>query len=374
MRAIAPGLRRSSALLLSCALFTLSACTKTPDLPLGQELPVKGEEVLFKDISTLLTDHLKEQYANDNILRDTHPKDNGCIRGNLVVNEQIDERYRHGIFQPAASYPLWMRFSNSVEEITSDKEKDFRGLALKLTQVEGNRLPLPGDEQHSQDFLFLGHDAFFAANPQQFFDFFDANFNGKRLSFLLTHPRGAWNILRGAKVYNNPLNVKWNSVTPYALGLPLEGSDGVQTYPTVVRYALRTCSDNPGQMTDSDDYLAENLAEQLSKGSACLDFLIQLQKDPKDNPTENALISWDEDDSPFIPLARINIPPQSFTSEAQKQFCENISFNPWHSLEEHRPIGGINRARRLVMKDISDFRLQANGVERFEPTGHEVFE
>ncbi|MBU2037636.1 MAG: catalase, partial [Gammaproteobacteria bacterium] len=62
------------------------------------------------------------------------------------------------------------------------------------------------------------------------------------------------------------------------------------------------------------------------------------------------------------------------TSEAQKQFCENISFNPWHSLEEHRPIGGINRARRVVMKDISDFRLQANGVERFEPTGHEVFE
>jgi len=65
-----------------------------------------------------------------------------------------------------------MRFSNSVEELTDDYEKDFRGLAMKLTEVNGEREPLPGDEQHTQDFLLLGHDAFFAANPQQFFDFF----------------------------------------------------------------------------------------------------------------------------------------------------------------------------------------------------------
>lgn len=366
-------MRTVSPALLAVSLL-LSACTPTPDLPLGQEHKPDGEDKTTAAISKLLTDNLKVQYAGTNKLRDTHPKDNGCIRGTFRINQDIDPAFQQGIFQPGSQYPVWMRFSNSVEKITADGEKDFRGLAMKLTEVTGERFAKPGDEQHTQDFLFLGHDAFFAANPQQFFDFFFENFHGSRTKFLITHPRGAWNILRGAKVYNNPLNVKWNSVTPYALGLPMTGSDGAQTYPNVVRYALRTCSDNPGSITDSDHYLAMNLDKQLKSGSGCLDFYIQLQKDPHDNPTENALISWSEDDSPLIKLARIEIPSQTFTSEAQKQFCENISFNPWHGIAEHRPLGGINRARQIVMKDLSDFRLEQNGVERFEPTGHEVFE
>ena len=50
-----------------------------------------------------------------------------------------------------------------------------------------------------------------------------------------------------------------------------------------------------------------------------------------------------------------------------------MSFNPGHSLLAHQPLGGINRARKVVMKAISDLRLKENKVERFEPTGHEVF-
>ena len=355
-------------------LCTLSACSDIPDLPLGQELKPAGEDQTTKNISKLLTDHLTEFYKGEEVLRDTHPKDNGCIRGTFKIDKDIASSYQHGIFQPEAQYPVWMRFSNSVEEITSDHENDFRGLAMKLTQVNvGQRLPKPGDEQHTQDFLFLGHDAFFAANPQEFFDFFDANFNGSRLAFLATHPRGAWNIFKGSKTYKNPLNVKWNSVVPFALGLPETSADGEKTYPQVVRYALKTCADNSGEITPSEDYLAENLAEQLKDGTGCLDFYLQFQKDPKKNPIENALYRWHEEQTPFIKIARIDIPSQTFTSEAQKQFCENISFNPWHGIEEHRPLGGINRARQVVMKDISDFRLKMNGVERFEPTGTEQF-
>lgn len=365
-------IKKISTLLITVGL--TSACSDIPDLPLGQELKPDGEDITTKNISTLLIDHLSEFYKDEAVLRDTHPKDNGCIRGTFEINQDINIAHQQGIFQPGAQYPVWMRFSNSVEEITSDHDKDFRGLAMKLTQVNvGQRLPKPGDEQQTQDFLFLGHDAFFAANPQEFFDFFDANFNGSRLAFLATHPRGAWNILTGSKVYKNPLSVKWNSVVPFALGLPEIQQDGTKVYPQVVRYALQTCQDNPGEITPSEDYLAENLAEQLKDGTGCLDFYFQFQKDPKKNPVENALFGWDEKQTPFVKVARINIPTQTFTSEAQKTFCENISFNPWHGIEEHRPLGGINRARQVVMKDISDFRLKMNGIERFEPTGKEIF-
>ncbi len=357
---------------ISCTLLYFTGCTQTPVLPLGQEQIPQGETQKTADISQLLSGHLQEQYAGaDKMLRDTHPKANACLRGKFTINSDIASEFQHGIFQPGAEYPVWMRFSNAVEELTDDHEDDFRGLAMKLTGIEGERLPLPGDEQHTQDFLFLGHDAFFAANPDQFFDFFDLTFKGRAWQYLLTHPKGTLNILQGTKTFKNPLSIEWNSVTPYALGKK-EGDN----YKTVVRYAVQSCAVNYGVIPPepSPDYLADNLDKQLSKGTGCLDFFIQLQKDPIKNPIENALVAWDQQDSPFIKIARIDLPSQTFTSEAQKDFCENISFNPWHSLKAHRPLGGINRARRVVMKDISDLRLKTNGVERFEPTGYEIFE
>ncbi|MEY8263363.1 MAG: hypothetical protein RPR98_04080, partial [Bermanella sp.] len=169
-----------------------------------------------------------------------------------------------------------------------------------------------------------------------------------------------------------PLDIKWNSVTGYALGDKKE--DGA--YENVVRYAMQTCTVNGGAPADKNkpDYLSENLAKQLSgDGRGCLDFYIQRQLDADAMPVENALVAWDQTLSPFIKIARIDIPPQVFTSQAQKDFCENMSFNPWHSLVQHKPLGGINRARRQVMKDISDERLRHNGVSRFEPNGLERF-
>ncbi|MDQ6986704.1 MAG: hypothetical protein Q9M25_02735 [Mariprofundaceae bacterium] len=350
----------------------VSACTSSPVAPLGQEKRVAGEDVTIKKISAILTTHLKEQYAGEKMfLRDTHPKANACIRGNFAIYPNIEAGLQHGIFQPGSSYHVWMRFSNAVEEITNDYEKDFRGLALKVTGVDGPRVASPGDEQHTQDFLFLGHDAFFAANPKDFFDFFDAQFNGSIAWFFLTHPKGAFNIFNGQARYTNPLNLHWNSVTAYALGQKEN-----ETFKNVVRYAIRTCSTNGGEAPDEDkpDYLTTNLQNQLHHGEACLDFFIQKQVDAKKMPVENALVAWDQELSPFIKVARITIPKQTFTSEKQKMFCENMSFNPGHALIAHQPLGGINRARKVVMKDISDLRLKENGVTRFEPNGNEVFE
>jgi hypothetical protein len=72
-------------------------------------------------------------------------------------------------------------------------------------------------------------------------------------------------------------------------------------------------------------------------------------------------------------VAAIEIFPQKLDSPAQWEFCQNITFNPWHSLVEHQPVGGINRARRDVMDTLQNVRLAKNGRKRFEPTGNEVF-
>jgi hypothetical protein len=55
-------------------------------------------------------------------------------------------------------------------------------------------------------------------------------------------------------------------------------------------------------------------------------------------------------------------------------FARNLKFNPWHSLQEHRPLGNQSRARRRMYRELSDFRQQMNLAEHVEPTGEERFE
>lgn len=52
----------------------------------------------------------------------------------------------------------------------------------------------------------------------------------------------------------------------------------------------------------------------------------------------------------------------------RKDFCENLSFNPWRTLETHRPLGRINRARKTTYLMSSTFRHNSNRVEIAEPT------
>ena len=65
------------------------------------------------------------------------------------------------------------------------------------------------------------------------------------------------------------------------------------------------------------------------------------------------------------------IPIQDFTTEELKEFAEHLSFHPWHSLAEHRPLGGLNRARKVIYSEISRFRHTKNSVVRKEPVGRD---
>jgi hypothetical protein len=47
---------------------------------------------------------------------------------------------------------------------------------------------------------------------------------------------------------------------------------------------------------------------------------------------------------------------------------EQLSSTPWHALPEHRPLGSINRARRVVYDAVSKYRHEQNNEPRREPT------
>ena len=91
-------------------------------------------------------------------------------------------------------------------------------------------------------------------------------------------------------------------------------------------------------------------------------------------PLENNAVLWPEKLSPRISAATLRLPRQKFDSPAQLDFARLLSYNPWHSIAEHRPLGNQSRARLRMYDTLSKLRHSMNDVPLYEPTGEEVFE
>ena len=88
-------------------------------------------------------------------------------------------------------------------------------------------------------------------------------------------------------------------------------------------------------------------------------------------PIEDPRVEWPETMSPFRKLATIRILQQDCDSSRQAIYGDNLSFTPWHALPEHRPLGGINRARKVIYEAISRRRHEHNREPRTEPVDWE---
>jgi hypothetical protein len=113
--------------------------------------------------------------------------------------------------------------------------------------------------------------------------------------------------------------------------------------------------------------LAQNNISEERYDEASFDFMIQVQKDPSRMPVEDAGVEWSEKESPFIKVATLRIPPQAFRTREREELAEDLSFSPAHSLIDHRPIGGINRARVEIYQYLSEFRHKQNNKQLIEP-------
>jgi hypothetical protein len=85
-----------------------------------------------------------------------------------------------------------------------------------------------------------------------------------------------------------------------------------------------------------------------------------LQVAPVTMPVEDPTVNWSEQESSFVTVATIRIPQQDFNTDERKQFDEQQSFSPWHTLPEQQPLGGVNRARKRIYTELAQFRNEMN--------------
>jgi len=96
------------------------------------------------------------------------------------------------------------------------------------------------------------------------------------------------------------------------------------------------------------------------------DFRVQLlASSVEEQSVEDASMEWDEEKYPFETVARITIPAgQDSFDAARRTFWEDrMKLNVWYGLEEHRPLGSVNRLRRAVYQTSVEERQKMNAVE-----------
>jgi len=334
------------------------------DLDPGEHL-WPDEEAHTARIVGIIESTLARRYSKGTTRRDAHPKAHGAVRAIFQVEKNLAHPFAQGAFVPGREYKAWVRFSNgNGNPRRPDIEGDARGMALKLCGVPGDKLH--PSERATQDFICISHPVFFIDDPARYVKIVERGTSESALvRALLPLALG----LKGAriastiqkKVIASPLECRYWSSVPYRLGTS-----------AAVKYSLRPQLDGSKiPASPTQDYLREAMAKTLSERDATFDFLVQLR--PPNGSVEDTQTEWLEAESPFVKVATLVIPKQTFTTPAQDAFAENLSFSPWHSLPDHKPLGVVNRVRRVVYEAISAFRHARNEAARPEPTGDEEF-
>lgn len=335
-----------------------------PTLPQAQESIPAGEAETIGNLLATLKEKLLQEHPSGAMPRDVHIKMHALVKAEFSVLPDLPADLRVGVFKEARTYQAWIRFSNSEGVVKPDAARDARGMAIKLMGVPGGKLlPLERDQQ-TQDFILVSTPVFPTRDVQEFAALANAMAGSllAKLQYFLTHWRALWILLRALRKFANPLQIAYYSTTPY-----LFGSSAVK-YSAVPRVSA------PDPMPDdpADDYLRRAIVRQLRAGEAVFDFCVQLQTDPARMPIEDPRHAWPEALSPARKVASIRILRQDLAGETLKAFGENLSFSPWHALPEHRPLGGINRARKVVYEAISTFRHRSNQAPGKEPENWET--
>jgi len=308
---------------------------------IGKEYPPADEQFYIDQ----MVDELKKQMdqlfpKGTKMMRQAETKMHGCLKAKLVVNPDLDAKYKVGIFSEPNTYDTIVRFSNAATGITKDSAKDQRGMALKVLGVKGEKLILKEHLAGTQDFIGLNHETFVSKSVKEFSGIIKAFTSGKLSLLLYALNPFHWGLLgriaKGGSKVGSLLEQDYWSTTAYQFG-----ND------RAIKFKFKT-SLKPETAIPSNperDFLKNQMAKVLKEKEVTFDFMVQFQENADTMPVEDPTVKWT---SPFVKVATITLLKQEFDTEEIMNFGDALSFNPWHSLPVHRPLGGLNRARYAI--------------------------
>lgn len=318
-------------------------------------------------------DQILETTSTDygHAVRAVHAKAHAVLKGRFTVDADLPPDLAQGLFATPGEHPAWLRISTNPGDILDDAIALPRGLALKVGDVEGERLA--DAEGLTQDFVMINGPAFLAPTAKKFAG------NLKLLAKTTDRAEGAKIALsKVLQVVNSALgSVGLDSPKIGSLGGAPQVEPLGETYFSAVpfrygghvaKFRLRPVSAGltalTGQKIDTDgraNAIRETLREEMAQLDGEWVFEVQLARDEERQPVEDATAIWDEEEAPFARVATLRVGAQDSWEPAQvAEIDEAMRFSPWTGLAAHRPLGNVNRARRETYRHSANFRQAFN--------------
>jgi hypothetical protein len=337
---------------------------------IAEERTIPNEEACVNSIIDSFDKQMRLLWKPGGFERGGNTKTHGIVRAEFIVHDNLPLQLRHGIYAEPRTYPAWVRFSGPGPYITPDiDDVGFMSISIKLMGVPGSKLM--EEEKFTLDMFGVSTATFVTpdvnANAQLQLESLK---NTQVFYFLNLHRSHVLDfIMQGLyiKTQSSPFEAPYFSCVPYLLG-----EEQAMQYSVWPKRTKRTRIPNL-PFRPPDDYLRDAMVATLNQEDVEFDIRLQLQTDPYLMPIENNGVLWSERLSPRLSAATLHIPKQEFNSSAQMEFAKRLSYNPWHSIAKHRPLGNQSRARRRMYWTLSELRHKMNKVPHYEPNGDEIF-
>lgn len=307
----------------------------------------EGEAARFNRLAQELRQLQIRRAQGRPIERGLHAKQHVGVTGELLVRDDLPaELVVGGVFEPKQRWPLYVRYSNGAPVHQPDSVRDVRGVAIKLVGVPGKKV-IPGlADKKTQDFLFIPTPTFPFKSPDDFGKLVFAMAGSKAL--LLPRlvsalgPGGALKLIKGLS--KSPVVSSMATQTFY---MPAP----VRFGKSAGRLALFPKQTGDGGPPQTPSHYRDDLIARCKAGSISYTLKVQLFVDEQQTPIEDPRVDWS---SPYHELGEVVVAQQDIESPRGKQIdelVESLSFDPWHAVEELRPLGAVMRARGAAYRE-----------------------
>jgi hypothetical protein len=332
-----------------------------------------------RDLAETMLSISETTYANSgHAMRAVHAKSHGLIGATFEVRENLPPELAQGVFAKPQRYEAIIRISTTPGDLLHDSVSTPRGMALKILNIEGVRLP-GSEESHSQDFVMVNGKEFNSPSGKAFLK------NLKVLAATTDRIEGAKEVF---SAFLMTLEKALESVGGESAALKSMGGNpevhilGTSFFTQLpVRYGehiakigvvpasdnLKALVDAPVDTSKDPDIIRHETEKFFEDETAVWDLQVQLCRDIDAMPVEG-VEAWDEEKSPFITVARITASPQAAWNDQRSETVDDgMHFSPWNGIVAHQPLGSIMRLRKLAYHRSAAFRSQRNRIQVTEP-------
>lgn len=333
------------------------------------ETPTEDEELKTRKICALINDNQRRNFhLHRHAFRGTHLKSQALVKGSLTVLSDLPDHLAQGMFAVPATYDIALRYASEPFKILDDTVNAPRGIGLRVFDVAGEKLSSANDTK-THDWTFNNAPVLELRNVDTYLEletlrskYWDSP--ALLQAALMTRSDALLQLAPGQLPNENIVSHEMHTQSAFRYG------------DYIAKLALVPGSESQAALSsakigkDDPDYrLSEMLEAHFAETETTYNVMVQLMVDPERQPVEDAGVEWNRKETPFQHVARITIPKQAAFSDARRVFWEDkMSLDPWAGLAAHRPLGSINRCRKMAYEMSRQYRTRKNAQDVVQVT------